>query len=180
MKTLLIDMDGVLADTLNGFNKRLSELYPQIPLILYENLNEFYLENCYPKEYRKNIESIWKSKNLFLDLSPMPGAIEAIDKLRKISDICICSSPFEENPTGVQDKWDWIIKYFGKSYTKRLILTRDKTRVSGDYLIDDKPVITGSKNPSWEHILYSHPWNKNINKKRLTWQNWQEVLLPLL
>jgi hypothetical protein len=44
-------------------------------------------------------------------------------------------------------------------------------------LIDDKPEITGvEKEPTWEHILYDRPYNRGINKRRITWGNWKDIL----
>ncbi|MDO8264840.1 MAG: 5'-3'-deoxyribonucleotidase, partial [Candidatus Parcubacteria bacterium] len=61
--------------------------------------------------------------------------------------------------------------------TKRIILSRDKTLIRGNFLIDDRPEIKGSSIPEWEHIIFDCSYNRNVtNKKRLTWENWREVL----
>ena len=45
-------------------------------------------------------------------------------------------------------------------------------------LIDNKPVITGVEaHPEWEHILYDRPYNREVNKRRITWENWRDILL---
>jgi 5'-nucleotidase len=68
-------------------------------------------------------------------------------------------------------------KNLGPDWVKRVILTKDKTLVKADFLIDDKPEITGAEAvPVWEHILYDRPYNRGANRKRLTWANWKEVL----
>ena len=54
----------------------------------------------------------------------------------------------------VLEKYQWVEAHFGYDWTKRVILTRDKTIVSGDILIDDKPEITGCAMPPWQHVLY--------------------------
>lgn len=40
-------------------------------------------------------------------------------------------------------QYAWIEKHFGHEFLEQIILTRDKTVVSGDILIDDKPDIHG-------------------------------------
>jgi len=30
--------------------------------------------------------------------------------------------------------------------------------------------------PSWEHIFYDRPYNRDMEKRRLTWENWKDVL----
>lgn len=66
----------------------------------------------------------------------------------------------------------------GKEWVKRIILTLDKTMVTGDYLIDDKPHITGCESsPTWTHILYDQPYNKEVNKPRIVnWTQWREII----
>jgi 5'-nucleotidase len=177
MTTYLVDLDGVVTDTMAGFNQRWKEMFPGIRPVPREKISTFYIEDSYPEMHRKKVNQVWRSKGLFRNLKPIPGALLALEELNSISDVCICSSPFTENPDGAQDKWDWVNINLGKAWTKRLVLTSDKTRVIGDYLIDDKPEISGKVSPTWEHVIYSQPWNSHITgKKRLTWDNYKAVL----
>ena len=41
----------------------------------------------------------------------------------------------------------------------------DKTLVRGDVLIDDKPHVTGSNAPTWQHLLYDAPYNRDIERR---------------
>ena len=41
-------------------------------------------------------------------------------------------------------QFEWIQAYMGKDWIKRMVVTRDKTVVKADLLIDDKPRITGT------------------------------------
>jgi len=47
----------------------------------------------------------------------------------------------------------------GPSWVDRIVLAKDKTLVRGDVLIDDKPEVTGSLCPSWEHLVFEAPYN---------------------
>ena len=78
----------------------------------------------------------------------------------------------------VLEKYQWVEKYLGYGFTKKLILTRDKTLVRGDMLIDDKPEITGIQKPVWEHIIYDFPYNRHItgNRRIVRWKNWRKIL----
>ena len=88
----------------------------------------------------------------------------------------ICTSPMTENPYCLQEKFEWIGKHLGNAWTKKMIITKDKTIVLGNFLIDDNPNIKGVQEPTWEHILYSQPYNLNVdNKRRMTWQNWKHI-----
>lgn len=92
-------------------------------------------------------------------------------------DTRICSSPHMGNPTCEADKREWLSRHLGVDFAERAAIVRDKTAVGGDILIDDKPEVTGAARPSWEHVLYDRPYNRDVRgKRRLTWADWREVL----
>lgn len=177
---LLIDMDGVITD-FNKANWDMFELkhpefrnkYPRPDPIV-----EFYAEDAYPDEEFKNaIRNINSSPNFFLRLDPIEGAIEALYELEKEYEVFICTAPLLENPTCCNDKLRWVEKYLGGDWVRRTIITKDKTVVDGDFLIDDKPVITGIANePIWQRIIYDQPYNRNIVGRRLNWTIYKKVL----
>lgn len=94
----------------------------------------------------------------------------------------VCSTPTWTNPGCVPGKLASIQKLFGEGWDKRLILTHDKTVVRAHILVDDKPEITGEHTPSWTHVMYDQDYNSHVQTPhRLTsWENWKDVLLPLL
>jgi 5'(3')-deoxyribonucleotidase len=79
----------------------------------------------------------------------------------------------------VLEKYQWVESNFGRNWTDRLVLTRDKTIIQGDILIDDRPDIVGAvKNPHWEHVIFEQPYNTHVTgKRRLTWSTWKKTLL---
>lgn len=44
----------------------------------------------------------------------------------------------------------------------RLIITRDKTHVQGEILVDDKPQVTGRKAAVWKHVLFNQSYNQDV------------------
>ena len=52
------------------------------------------------------------------------------------------SCPTDPVPTS---QYRWVEKHLGPQFVERIILTRDKTMISGDLLIDDKEVIQGGE-----------------------------------
>jgi 5'-nucleotidase len=109
------------------------------------------------------IKLIMQEPGFYRSLDPIPGAREALKAALKAGhDVRIVSSPFISNPTCASDKLDWIIRHYGKHWASRLVLTNDKTIVHGDLLVDDKPVITGSMEPTWTHVLFGdYAYNRN-------------------
>lgn len=74
-------------------------------------------------------------------------------------------------------------KHLGPQFVERIILTRDKTVVLGDLLIDDKDTIRGQEEtPSWEHILFTCCHNQHLalpptRRRLVSWSdNWREII----
>jgi len=111
-------------------------------------------------------------------LLPKQGGLEAVIEMRNNDhEVFICTSPLSKSKYCVQEKYEWVEEHLGSEWKKRIIVTKDKTLIFSDYLIDDRPVIKGVRNPLWEHILYDSPYNQDMtSKRRLTWDNWKEIL----
>jgi len=123
---------------------------------------------------------IFDHKGFYRDL-PLPGAVEAVtDPLAEGFDVYICTSPLVQYQNCALEKYEWVEEHLGSEFTKRVILTRDKTLVRGDVLIDDKPVIGGISTPQWRHVLFDRPYNRSIPGPRMHWDNWREVLAQQL
>jgi 5'-nucleotidase len=174
---ILVDLDGVLADFETGFLNIWKKLYPDRIAVPVEERTTFYLEDQYPKEYFDDIKKIKGSSGFNRDLPVIPGAIEAIHEMSKNHDVFICTSPLTNYKNCIEGKYEWVERELGESFVKKLIVTKDKTLVKADVLIDDRPEVTGSAKPEWELILFNATYNINLkDKKRLDWSNWQDVI----
>lgn len=175
---VLVDMDNTLVDFDVGLLKIWQKLYPHEFFVPLEERTAFHPHNDYPKHLQSKVQNICHEEGFIHDLPPTPGGIEAVHELlNKGHDVRFCTSHLLTYDHCVLEKYQWIERNFDASYVDRIILTRDKTLIRGDILIDDKPEITGIKKPIWEHILYDRPFNRGItNKRRLDWQNWQKIL----
>ncbi|XP_075850198.1 5'(3')-deoxyribonucleotidase, mitochondrial isoform X1 [Microcebus murinus] len=188
---VLVDMDGVLADFEGGFLKKFRARFPDQPFIALEDRRGFWLSEQYgllrpglsvsiparpgpgpgrPVRGRgagrqEKAISIWESKNFFFELEPLPGAIEAVKQMANLqnTDVFICTSPIKMFRYCPYEKYAWVEKHFGPEFLEQMVLTRDKTVVSADLLIDDRPDITGAEpNPSWEHVLFTTYHNQHL------------------
>lgn len=88
----------------------------------------------------KNLINIDKSKHgnksyNLINIEPMPGAIEAINELKKHFDIYILATALWENPYIWSDKMAWINHSFNNVFQKRIIVTHFKNLLKGEYLI---------------------------------------------
>lgn len=147
---IYIDMDGVLVD----FESALTKVSPEM-------LEKF------AGEY-DNIPGI------FALMDPVPGALEAVDRLKEKYDLYILSSSPWENPTALGDKLAWIKKYFGGEgreniFFRKVIFSSVKHLNRGDILIDDRTA-NGAGDFLGRHIHFGSS----------EFPNWQSVLNSLL
>ncbi|XP_035929714.2 5'(3')-deoxyribonucleotidase, mitochondrial isoform X1 [Halichoerus grypus] len=191
---VLVDMDGVLADFEGGFLRKFRARFPDQPFIALEDRRGFWLSEQYgllqPGLSEKAI-SIWESENFFLDLEPLPGAVEAVKQMADLenTDVFICTSPTKMYKYCPYEKYAWVEKHFGSDFLDHIVLATDKTVVSADLLIDDRPDITGKwptagaePNPSWEHILFTACHNRHVQlqppgRRLHSWaDDWKAIL----
>ena len=114
MKTLFIDMDGVIVDFMQSVKN-----HPE-----YE-------------KYKNEIDAL---PDVFLNALPMEFAIDSVGKLFDCGkyEVYIASTAPWGNIDSLSHKRIWIERYFGERLKKRLILTHRKDFLMGDYLIDDR------------------------------------------
>ena len=151
MKTLFFDMDNVLVNFQSGIDR---------------------LDEKTRQEYEGHLDDI---PGIFALMDPVPGAVEAVQKLRQRYDLYILSTAPWNNPTAWCDKLNWVKKHFGSDedspFYKRIILTHHKDLCHGDYLIDDRPEKCGMENFTGE-LLHFGPDGK--------YKNWESVVKYLL
>lgn len=168
-KVVLIDMDGTIARTDKLVEEKLLEIY-DIRVDLSER-KDFEYEPHIDKEARY----IMSQKGFFLGIKPIPGAIEAIKEMSKSHDVFFCTAPLSQYVHCVPEKYQWIERYFGFEWTRKMILTKDKTLIRGDILIDDR-VQKGILTPTWEQVYFEQPYNKTVVARKLTnWSNWRSL-----
>nr|KAF6457917.1 5', 3'-nucleotidase, cytosolic [Rousettus aegyptiacus] len=143
---VLVDMDGVLADfeagLLQGFRRR----FPGEPHVPLDERRGFFAREQYRAlrpDLADKLASVYEAPSFFLDLEPIPGALDAMREMSAMQDteVFICTSPLRKYHHCVGEKYRWVEKHLGPQFVERIILTRDKTVVLGDLLIDDKDTI---------------------------------------
>lgn len=185
---VLVDMDGVLADFEAGLLRGFQRRFPGEPHVPLEERRGFFAREQYRAlrpDLADKVTSVYEAPGFFLDLEPIPGALEAMREMDAMQDteVFICTSPLRKYDHCVGEKFRWVEKHLGPEFVERIILTRDKTVVSGDLLIDDKDTIRGQEEtPSWEHILFTCCHNQHLalpptRRRLLSWSdNWREII----
>lgn len=180
---ILIDMDGVIANWGATFDRYL-DLHADgllIPRSAYQK--SFNLKEGLNAEQSAVIDLVMDIPGFYAEIDPMPGAQVALNQMLAVGhDVAIVTSPWLTNPTCIADKIAWVDTHLGAGWATRLIITKDKTRIGGDILIDDKPEVEGAIEPSWEHIHFEQPYNTRLGSRRVlrTWENWESLIGPAL
>lgn len=177
---ILVDMDDVLADFEGEFLRRWKAKYPDKPCIELEDRKGFHLEEQYPEELKELVKSVYNAPGFCKSLKPIEGSLESLVEMKNEGhEVFICTSPLTHYDSCVLEKYEWIEQYLGSEWVKKIILTRDKTLVKGDFLVDDKPEITGVITPAWEHVIFDKAYNRDVtNKKRLkNLKDWKSILV---
>lgn len=132
-----------------------------------------------PPEVCDAIAWVMDRPGFYASLEPIEGVREAMNEmLDEGYDVAICTAPWKTNPTCVQDKLEWVDRYLGHRWRERMVISRDKTRVRGDLLIDDKPEIKGLHEPLWKQAYFTQPYNAMLTDKPHLdrWADWRDLL----
>ena len=175
---ILIDQDSVIADWDAGYDNLLDQLGSagrNIPRRHQRTV--FNLHAGLGPRQSLYVRRIMDTPGFYAQLPVIEGATLALNEIAEEHDVSIVTSPWNTNPTCASDKLDWLERNIGEGWADRAILTKDKTMVRGDVLIDDKPDIKGIYLPTWTQIIYTAPYNLGIDGPRITdWSNWREVV----
>lgn len=134
-KILYLDMDGVIAD----FDLAIKQICPELET----------------SEWSKKVDEIVENNlDIFYNLTPIEGAIDAVNKLFDLFEVYFLSTPMWSIPESFIGKRIWIEKQFGEKSKKRLILTHRKDLNIGDFLVDDR-LKNGASEFTGEHIHFA-------------------------
>ena len=156
MERLLIDMDGVLADTMGGVFHHLEER--GYPSLAHADIEEYWFNGA-PVDGKVMLD-IMREPNFFIYLDVITGAVRGVNRLRDKYDVVVCSAPLNGSPNCEEDKRDWLECYFDREFAEQAIITTDKAQVLGRAIIEDNPYIE----VPYEVIMFDQAWNRNTMK----------------
>lgn len=166
---IICDLDGVIANWGKQWDRYLDDITGTERIPRHHQQTTFDLKAGLDDDERKIVDDVMATPGFYADLEPINGAIEGLHYLDALGhDVTICTSPWIANPTCASDKLAWVRYHLGDDWAKRTVITFDKTIVRADFLIDDKPEVSGVMAPEWEHIVYDQGYNRGeLDKRRL-------------
>lgn len=151
MKTILVDMDGVLANTNQHFIDY--EYNRSGNQILWENISGLLEEVAFP-----NFLEDVNSKGFFRTVPVNDNAVKALKYLNEKYNVLIVSSA-TEFPNSLTEKAEWLGEHSPFISWKQMIFCGKKDFIIGDIMIDDHPKNLNLFNG--QRILFSQPHNTN-------------------
>ena len=176
--TILVDMDGVTCNWDKRFHAGIAHLADRLPAD-YNIRPSFDLFAGLDPDTESSVLTAMNEPGFYAELEPIDGAVEALHKMLELGlHIVIATSPWQTNPTCVDDKFRWLERHVGVGWGQRMVTTKDKTLIRGTILVDDKPRVSGKLSPEWEHVLFTQRYNVGLPGRRLdSWADWESALL---
>jgi 5'(3')-deoxyribonucleotidase len=188
VKRILIDMDDCTCQFRQGYVDLVNELFGTEHTL--EEVSIGWDCDKDLKLSRSQKSLVWRTMNSHgwaQTLKPMPGAIEAIKRLKVKYEVIFVTKQLVTSDTWGYDRYRWIKKHLGAKFADDLHCTRKKYSVDGDYLIEDNVVNCEdwladrklrSKHPA-RVILYAWPYNENHDlcaTKATRLPDWKSIL----
>lgn len=162
MTTLLLDMDGPLADfDVHFWERCIAEGWAFDIQHHSHQRHRYFTEHIPDRAHRRAARAMVDAPGWFRHLPVTPGARDGVTALLAAGiDIWVCTKPLEVNPTCRDDKGAWLADHFPE-LLDRLIIAPDKSMVHGDVLLDDAPKRKWFDRATWWPVIFDAPYNRD-------------------
>lgn len=155
---ITFDIDSILNDlvpkTLTFYNTHNNKNIKMSDITTYN----FY--DCLPKEDADGIIALFKNKELWDTLQPLPRSQDGIKKLiKKGHQVYLATAT---DPANFCWKCDFIKRYFPSIPVDNIIRIMDKSMLKTDILVDD--CLDNLINSLTSRICLDYPWNRSSSK----------------
>ncbi len=164
-ESLLVDMDGVLADTMGGVFDLLDDDHA------HEDVYDYWFDGL----DKKSIIEALRSDGLYRHLDVITGAVRGVNRLREEfnGNVYVCSAPMSGAEHCETEKREWLEEHFDAEFAMQAIITADKTTVPGRLIIEDNPDVAGGM---WRPVMFDQAWNRHVDYPRMYgWHDLQVV-----
>ncbi|MGG3282938.1 5' nucleotidase, NT5C type [Paenibacillus solani] len=173
-KTLLIDMDSVLANLMKEWFERYNKDYGDNLTI--DRAYDWNATSYVKKECGYKIYDYLCQPGIFLNLEPMPNAIDVLKRLANRFEIIIVTSP--PSKYAYLEKEEWLSKYVPFIDRNNIIFSHRKELIDGDLLFDDAPHnLIQFINCNKKAVAMDYPYNRGVSCPRVS--DWLEFELKI-
>lgn len=166
-------MDSVICDLMSVWHERYNRDYQDDLTV--DRLECWNSEKYVKPECGMKIYDYLKEPGLFLDLDPLPNAIEVLERLHGKYDILIVTSSVSN---AFAEKELWIEKHLPFIGKHNLIFSHRKNMIVGDLLFDDAPHnLTAFSSTGRIAVAMDYPYNRELSVPRVKdWLEFEEFL----
>lgn len=165
---ILVDVDGVVVDTSGEVLRRYNLDFGDH--LTNWDIKDWYTHKFVKPECGERIYDYYAEEDLYDGLSPIDGAVETIETLRRTNRVTFVTSGFFFSKVRFL-KRHGLIK--NEKYDDDLVFCHDKSLIVGDLLIDDRIKNCRSR----LSLLFNQPWNQHAKMPRA--YGWTNVLEEL-
>jgi len=161
-------MDGIIVDLLGSWLKDYNEQWNDSLSV--EDITTWGVHEHVKPECGLDVYKIIEAPGYFLNLKPLPGAVEGIKMLDKRHDVYLCSAP--AGPDSAKEKLLWAEEHLGFD-RRQVILCHSKEIVETDVIIDDKPTtLENFIDKGRTAMTIPYPYNQGITEAVYCGQHW--------
>jgi len=173
MKSILLDVDGVVADFVDGIERVTGHTFTS------EQLKSWDVLDHLDEEEKEKAHEALSGPEFWEKLALIPGAHDGVRYLdRKGYEIVWLTSPWASCESWESARRNWLTKFFGK--LDHYIPTSSKEKVVGDVLIDDKPDNVKkwlAAHPGKKAFIFDAPHNQDFHgAPRFSWEKVTDLL----
>lgn len=165
-KRIAVDMDEVIADVEPKFLTLYEQEMGRRPV-----RDEYWGKKIYQVDGADHIRNFLFEKGFFADLPVMPHSQEVLRELKEHYEIYITSAAMEFR-SSLEDKYDWMQRYFPFIHWKNIVFCGDKSVIRADYMIDDHA--HNLETFVGKGLLYTASHNIGVTKFTRV-NNWEEI-----
>ncbi|MDI3327229.1 MAG: 5'(3')-deoxyribonucleotidase [Alicyclobacillaceae bacterium] len=176
MKTLLIDMDSVIVDLMSAWCKRYNDDWNDN--LTPADILTWEWEKYVKPECGRKIYQYLDEPDMFLNLEPLPHAIEVLERLSRHFEILIVTS---SRRGAMAQKDEWVSRHLPFIGRRNLIFAHRKDKVCGDLLFDDAPHnLEAFRRTGRLAVAMDYAYNRHVDCLRVSgWLDFEQLVWRL-
>lgn len=152
---IVCDIDGIINNlmpkTLELYNDRTGKN------ITMSDITEYNFYDCLPKEDARGLIELFKEKELWDSLEPLPGSQDGLKQIIKSGHQVYLATA--TNPVNLSWKCDFVKRHFPFIPEDNVIRIMNKGLLKADVLVDD--CVDNLIGSFAERVTLDYPWNQN-------------------